>query len=95
MMEWIEAHPVVVALLWPMLSALVTACFKPKTPEQYASMPPRLGAFLKLIGSLGIDAPNMLEAVKQGFKGKSLSAVEYRATRGEFILPPEPTEEPK
>lgn len=82
-MEWIENHPAVVAAVWPLLTLILTALFKPRTPEQYAAMPPRLAAFFKLLGALGLDGPNVVDAIRQGINGDSKSSTEYRADRKE------------
>lgn len=68
-------------IIWPAITAVATALFKPRTPEAYSKLPPRLAAFLKLVGAIGFDVPNMLEAVKQGVANKSKSPGVYRATR--------------
>jgi hypothetical protein len=56
---WAEAHPALVALvLIPLGTAIFNLLFKPKTPEQYATIAavsPRLAAFLQLMGALGVD----------------------------------------
>lgn len=81
-MNWIEQHAVLMSVVvWPLLTALVSGLFKPRTPEAYAELPPRLAAFLKLVGALGLDVPNVIEAVKQGVANKSKSATAYRAGR--------------
>lgn len=48
-----------------LLSAIVTALFKPRTPEEYAALPPRLAAFLKTYAALGIDLPKLIEGIGQ------------------------------
>ncbi len=64
------AHPeLCAALLWPLVSAILTALFKPRTPEQYAAMPPRLAAALQLLGALGLDPVKATIAIKKIFAG--------------------------
>lgn len=84
-MKWIAAHPDIV---WPLVTAILTAIFKRWTPESYATLPPRWAAFMKLIGSLGVDVPNLVESIKQLVKGHSVPAAEYRAQRGQTEAPP-------
>lgn len=82
MLDWIERHAVLMSVvIWPLLTAIATALFKPRTPEQYAELPPRLAAFLKLVGAIGLDVPNLLEAVRQGVRGTAKPASVYRAER--------------
>lgn len=72
--DWLGAHPVIWQLaLWPILSAAVTWLFKPRSPEEYAALPPRVAAGLKLIGALGFDAPKILESIAQVVTGSSKS----------------------
>jgi len=92
MMNWLEQHPVLVALVWPALSALLTALFKARTPEQYDKLPPRLAAFLKLVGALGLDVPNTLEAIGQTVTGRKETAGVYRAKRSDYTAPSPPTQ---
>jgi hypothetical protein len=79
MLPWIEAHPVLFALLWPTVTALVTAVLKPRSVEEYAAMPPRLGAVLRLVGAIGFDVPKMLESVRQVLTGKRPGALSILA----------------
>lgn len=74
-------HPQVMALLvWPLVAALITAAFKPRTPEAYAALASRqpvwlfarVAALLQLIGALGIDPVKATEAVKKFVGGRSL-----------------------
>lgn len=90
-MDWIERHAVLMSVVvWPVVTALATALFKPRTPEEYSKLPPRLAAFLKLVGAIGFDVPNMIEAVKQGVANKSKSPGVYRATRSSPLPAPGP-----
>lgn len=72
--DWLSAHPLVWQLaLYPLLTAVVTWLLKPRTPEQYAALPPRLAAFLKLVAAVGFDAPKIVESVSQVVTGSSRS----------------------
>lgn len=63
---WISLHPLLFTMvIWPSVTGVATWLFKPRTPEQYAAMNPRVAAGLKLLGSLGLDMPKVLEAIKQ------------------------------
>lgn len=74
--KFAAAHPeLMAAIVWPVLSAVITALFKPRTPEEYAALAtnwPRLAAFLQLVGALGIDPVKAVVALKKIPKGKSL-----------------------
>lgn len=92
--SWVNANPVLfTVVLWPVVSGLVTALFKSRTPEEYAAMNPRVAAVLKLVGSLGLDVPNMLNALKQVVAGHAASAESYRARR-EAVGQPSPPSSP-
>lgn len=85
-MKWLSEHPeILAAIVWPALTAIVTALFKPRTPEQYdqiAAVSPRLAAALRLVGALGFDAPKALEAAKAVVSGESKKAPELRVIDG-------------
>lgn len=68
---WCAAHP---ELVWPILTALITLLFKPRTPAEYAQIAvrfPRVAAGLQLIGALGLDVPKVVEAVRKVITGRS------------------------
>lgn len=86
-LNFFAAHP----LLWqlgalPLVTALVTWVFKPRSPEQYAALPPRVAATLKLIAAVGWDAPKILEAIGQLVSGRALSAAAERAAKGLLVV---------
>lgn len=89
---WIQQNPVLfTVVLWPLATAIVTALLKPRSPEEYSAMNPRLAAFLKLLGSLGLDAPNVMNALKQLFgAAPPPTATTYRARRELAGQPPPP-----
>ena len=64
---WVEAHPVFASMVvWPLITALVTLLFKPRSPEEYAALAvnhPRVAQFLRLVGALGIDLPKVLQVL--------------------------------
>jgi hypothetical protein len=78
---WAKLHP---ELVWPIVTMLVTALLKPRSPEQYSAIAkswPRVAALLQLVGALGIDAPKALEAL-----GKVRSG-EDKPPKGPSVLP--------
>ncbi len=88
MADWIEAHPVLFAtVLWPILSAAITWLASPRSPEAYSAMHPRVAAALKLIGALGLNVPNTLQAVHQLIRGRAVPAGLYRAAREPEPIP--------
>jgi hypothetical protein len=80
-MNWIESHQTLIALAWPILTAILTGIFKPRSPEAYDKMPPRVAAFFKLLGALGLDVPNTIEAIGQALTGRKDSASVYKSKR--------------
>ncbi len=86
-MNWLDAHPNVLHfIVWPLISGFITWLFKPRTPTEYEAMPTRLSAVLKIVGSLGIDVPNLVDALKQLTTGRAKTAAVYTAERN--TLPP-------
>ena len=67
-LEFIKAHPAIVSLAWPLLTALLTAIFKPQTPEQYAALAvkhPRLADFWRFVGAIGFDPVKAVMVLQQ------------------------------
>lgn len=63
---WAHAHPeLCAALVWPTVSAILVLLFKPRTPEQYAAMNPRVASVFRLIAALGLDPVKALDALKK------------------------------
>lgn len=83
--EWANRNPVVVnVLVWPLITALLTWAFKPRTPEEYQRMG-RVGSVLKVLGALGIDVPVLIQGLKEIRTGKHEPASTYVAAR---TIPP-------
>lgn len=81
--DWMVSHPeFMAAIVWPLLTALVTAIFKPRSAEEYSALPPKVAAALKLLAALGLDAPKVIEAAKEIVAKKPAPA-----------LPPAPPEQ--
>ena len=66
--QWAKAHPELVsAFAWPILSAVVTGLFKPRTKSEYDVLIlsyPRLAKWLQAIGALGVDVPRILDLLR-------------------------------
>lgn len=73
-----SAHPaLMVAIVWPLLTAVLTAIFKPQTPEQYArlaSKHPRLADFWRFIGAIGLDPVKAAMVLQQLFSASAPSS---------------------
>lgn len=70
MFEVVAKHPWIIPVAHYVLSALVSCLVKPRTPEEYAAMPPRLAAFLKAYVAIGLDIPKLFEGSVQVATGK-------------------------
>ncbi len=93
-MNWLDAHPSVLHLIvWPLMSGFITWLFKPRTPAEYERMPVRVSGFLKLVGSLGVDVPNLKDALRQLITGRAKSAAVYTAERNSLNPPAFPKAE--
>lgn len=87
MLAFIEQHPALVALAWGLLTAILTHLFKPRSPEEYAALPPRVAAALKLMAALGVDWPKVVESLKQVASGSSKrGTVQVRAMLSVFSV---------
>lgn len=62
-------NPALIPVYLYVFSAVITAVFKPRTPEQYAAMSPRVAAFLKTFGGMFCDLPKIAEGAVQLWKG--------------------------
>ena len=63
-LDYVRANPILLAALWMLVSAAITALFGPHTPEQLASYPAWLVKVLHLTGALGIDVPKLLAIIR-------------------------------
>lgn len=92
--SWIEQHPYLFnTFIWPVISAVVLAIFKPRTPEQYARMNPRLAGILMLVSGLGLDLHKALEGVQRALTGRSIPLDQAQADellKKSSIRPPPP-----
>lgn len=85
MFEWFDRHPAFAFfVVWPVISAIISIALKPRTPEEYAALPPRIAAVLKMIAALGIDAPKAQEAARQIFFGRARPVEMERIIKGDF-----------
>lgn len=63
-LDWARAHPVILtAVVWPLLTALLTSVFHSRSPEEYAAKNPRVAAFWKLVAAVGVDVPKVIDAL--------------------------------
>lgn len=61
------------ALVWPVLSAIINAAFRAKTPDEWASVceqSPRFAGLIRLCRAIGLDVHKAFEALAQ-IAGKS------------------------
>jgi hypothetical protein len=70
--DWLEAHPAIVSLvLVPLVMALVNAVLRPRTPEEYAALPPRFSAVLKFLRAVFPDPQKAAQAAAQVLSGSN------------------------
>lgn len=93
---WAKANP---TIAWPILTAILTTTFKPRTPEAYARLAAhrpvwfftRAAALLQLIGALGLDPVKAAAVLIKLLGGKQDPVpvpVETPKVRPETVLPP-------
>lgn len=63
---WISAHAALMALVWPILTAILTAVL-----SELAKQPTKLGAFVRLLGSMGIDGPKLVQSLRELLGGSA------------------------
>lgn len=79
-LAFIEAHPALVSLiLVPLVMSVVNAVLRPRTPEEYAALPKRLAAFLKLLRAIFPDPQKAAIAAGQMVRGSAMSPIVKRA----------------
>lgn len=78
--SWANVHPVFMfAIVWPIVTALFVAIFKPRTPEEYAKSAARnpvwffarWTAFCQLMGAWGLDPYKTVEALQKVVSGRA------------------------
>lgn len=80
-LAFIEAHPALVSLIFvPTVAAIVNALTRPRSPEEYSALPPRLAAFLKLLRAVFPDPQKAITAASMFVQGKSLTPDAKRAS---------------
>jgi len=62
-LDWLRANPALAGLFVYLLTGLLTAAFKPRTPEQYAALPKPVAGFLKIASAIGLDPVKLVEAL--------------------------------
>ncbi len=67
--SWVESHPLTFGLVvWPVLTGAVSWAFKPRTPDEYKSMPRWLAEGLRLLAAAGLDVPKIMSIVASLFQ---------------------------
>lgn len=69
MLEYLKAHPEIVVLILTIILAIVKRSAL-MTPEQYAALPPRFAAGLKLAAALLPDVVKAVQVAPQVVSGK-------------------------
>lgn len=93
-LAWMEAHQSFSSfVIWPLVSAIVLMLFKPRSPEEYAKMNPRLAGFLMLLSGLGLDPHKVVEGLKRAATGRAIPLDQAQADallKRSSIKPPAP-----
>jgi hypothetical protein len=67
MLQWLQAHPALVTLAIPFLTALFNWACKPRTQDEYLAMSPRAAAFFRFMASTFPDPAGIINAVWQAW----------------------------
>lgn len=79
LLDWIEAHPVFTSLvLVPVIMGTFNAVLRPRTPEEYAAMNPRVAALLKLLRGWFPEPKKLGEATVQLLTGTAKPVEQMR-----------------
>lgn len=82
-LDFLETHPqlcgFLLALLVPLVMSIVNAALRPRTPEEYAALPKRLAAFLKLLRAVFPDPQKAAIAAGQIVRASAMSPIVKRA----------------
>ena len=63
-LAWIELHPVFfVVIAWPIITMVVNAAFKHRTPEELDKLPVPVAGLLRFLRATGLDAKPALALV--------------------------------
>lgn len=90
LLDWIEAHPFFTSLvIVPVVMGTFNALLRPRTPEEYAAMNPRLAAFLKFLRVWFPEPKKLGEATVQFLTGTAKPVEEMRRAS----VPPPPKKE--
>lgn len=77
--EWLEAHPVLVSLvLVPLVMAAINGVLRPRTPEEYAELPPRIAALFKFLRAVFPDPQKAATAASQIVRGAAKTPEEMK-----------------
>ncbi len=67
-MTWFQAHPeLAAAIVWPVVSAILTALFYPRSEAELEQLSPRVAAMLRAFAAMGVDVPKLVLALKEIF----------------------------
>lgn len=62
--DYVSAHPYLVsAILYPLLTALISGIFHARSEGEYANKPARVAALYKLVAAVGVDVEKAVRAV--------------------------------
>lgn len=65
-MNWLKQHPEFVTMVAiPIVTALLNAFLRKRTPEEYAAMPQRVAGLLRLLAAVFPDPGKAIDAARQ------------------------------
>lgn len=78
---WCREHPEFTALfVVPLLTAPINWLFKPRTPEEFAVLPPRVAGFLRVLAGAGFDPAKVSQGLRMILTGRVRSVAEMKGT---------------
>lgn len=73
--DYVSTHPwITAAVLYPVMTALVTGIFHARSPSEFANKPVRLAALYKLVAAVGVDTEKAVSSLLRLAFGASPSA---------------------
>lgn len=81
---WCREHPeFTILFIVPLATAPINWLFKPRTPEEFAELPPRLAGFLRVLAGAGFDPSKVSQGLQMILTGRVRSVAEMKGSNDE------------
>jgi hypothetical protein len=70
--SWARANPaLMVCIVWPLVTGVLTALFHPRTPAEYDAMPKWKAEIMRFLSATGLDPSKAVDALRKLFEKAS------------------------